>query len=114
MILQVYMLKATRVPQTKLHEKLIQATQVIIALVKEKEELSDHISTLLQGKRTLDTSCRMKHTIHQSTQTTIDSFCPAKAADLGHTSSDQASNVQDLTGEQINTITTGFNICMYR
>ena len=33
-------------PQTKLHEKLMQATQVIIALVKEKSLLSAHIDQL--------------------------------------------------------------------
>lgn len=35
-------------PQSKLHQKLIQATQVIIALVREKEHLTSHINTLLE------------------------------------------------------------------
>ncbi len=38
-------------PQTKLHEKLIQATQVIISLVKEKDLLSAHIKQLIKNKR---------------------------------------------------------------
>ena len=39
-------MKACSVPQTKIHEKLIQATQVIIALVKDKEVLSTQINHL--------------------------------------------------------------------
>lgn len=39
-MLQVYLLKACQVPQSKLHLKLLQATKVIIALVKEKKQLT--------------------------------------------------------------------------
>ena len=39
-IFQVYLLKACQVPQSKLHLKLLQATKVIIALVKEKKQLT--------------------------------------------------------------------------
>ena len=38
-------MKAGHVPQTKLHQKLIQATQVIIALVKERKQFSQHTNT---------------------------------------------------------------------
>ena len=39
-ISQMYLLKACQVPQSKLHLKLLQATKVIIALVKEKKQLT--------------------------------------------------------------------------
>lgn len=64
---QVYVLKASHVPQTKLHQKLIQATQVIIALVREKEQLNNHIKTLLnRNPLSRDQVCKLQH---QSTQT---------------------------------------------
>lgn len=43
------MLKASQTPQTKLHQKLLQATQVIISLVREKQLLSTHIQRLVSG-----------------------------------------------------------------
>ncbi len=55
--LQAYILKAGHVPQTKLHQKLIQATQVIIALVRDKKQLTrqltQHINASLGEKAPL-------------------------------------------------------------
>ncbi len=47
MPLQLYLMKATQTPQSRLHQKLLQATQVIISLVREKEVLSKHIQQLV-------------------------------------------------------------------
>ena len=66
-LLQVYLLKARHTPQMKLHEKLIQATHVIIALVREKEQLTNHVQALLG--RTNHTRRNSVITVHQSTQT---------------------------------------------
>lgn len=65
--LQVYILKARHVPQTKLHEKLIQATHVIIALVREKEQLTNHVNSLLERNNHIQRDD--VGTVHQSTQT---------------------------------------------
>ena len=54
-ILQVYLLKACQVPQSKLHLKLLQATKVIIALVKEKKQLTaqlKEVSASLDRRKT--------------------------------------------------------------
>lgn len=40
----MYLLKACQVPQSKLHLKLLQATKVIIALVKEKKQLTAQLN----------------------------------------------------------------------
>lgn len=66
--LQVYILKARQVPQTKLHEKLIQATHVIIALVRDKEQLSNHINSLL-GANSPSSRKGSVETVHRCTQT---------------------------------------------
>ena len=42
-------MKAAQTPQSKLHHKLLQATQVIIALVREKELMSKHVQQLVTG-----------------------------------------------------------------
>lgn len=42
--LQVYSLKSCHVPQSKLHDKLVQATRVIISLVREKEVLTNQLT----------------------------------------------------------------------
>ena len=58
-ILQVYLLKACQVPQSKLHLKLLQATKVIIALVKEKKQLTaqlKEVSASLDRRKTLPIS----------------------------------------------------------
>lgn len=39
-------MKAGNVPQSKLHQKLVRATQVIISLVREKEQLTQKVKTL--------------------------------------------------------------------
>ena len=49
-------MKASHVPQSKLHQKLIQATQVIIALVKEKKKLNHTISTHRQAASSIDST----------------------------------------------------------
>ena len=54
-ILQVYLLKACQVPQSKLHLKLLQATKVIITLVKEKKQLTaqlKEVSASLDKRKT--------------------------------------------------------------
>ena len=42
-------MKACHTPQTKLHQKMLQATQVIISLVREKQLLSTHIEHLISA-----------------------------------------------------------------
>ena len=46
---QVYLLKVSQVPQSKLHLKLLQATKVIIALVKEKKQLTAQLKEVTAG-----------------------------------------------------------------
>lgn len=65
--MQVYILKASHVPQTKLHEKLIQATHVIVALVRDKEQLTNHINSVLGANAHSRTDSL--ETVHQATQT---------------------------------------------
>ena len=64
--MQVYILRAGQVPQSKLHQKLVQATQVIIALVREKEQLVRHVNTSLEKTASSGASHQLQH---QHTQT---------------------------------------------
>ena len=66
MVLQVYMEKALQVPLDKVRQKLLQATQVIIQLVKEREEwkireeeLVCHVAQLKEQlkQENMNTSC---------------------------------------------------------
>ncbi len=59
----MYVLKATQVPKSKLHQKLLQATQVIISLVREKERLEGIVSVLQSDQR--DPQRRGKDRAHQ-------------------------------------------------
>lgn len=47
---QAYLLRACQVPRSKLHQKLLQATQVIISLVKERESLSVELQEWRKGR----------------------------------------------------------------
>lgn len=67
--MQVYLLKACQVPQSKLHLKLLQATKVIIALVKDKK----HLATQLKDLRTVLEQRKVSPIVqHQSTNGTTD------------------------------------------
>lgn len=50
-MLQVYLLKACQVPQSKLHLKLLQATKVIIALVNDKKQLTAQLKEMANTER---------------------------------------------------------------
>ena len=50
---QAYLLRACQVPRSKLHQKLLQATQVIISLVKERESLSVELQEWRKGRESL-------------------------------------------------------------
>ena len=50
-MLQVYLLKACQVPQSKLHLKLLQATKVIIALVNDKKQLTARLKEMADTER---------------------------------------------------------------
>ena len=47
---QAYLLRACQVPHSKLHQKLLQATQVIISLVREREGLAVELQEWRKGR----------------------------------------------------------------
>ena len=77
-LVQVYVLKVCQVPQSKLHQKLLCATQVIISLVKEKELLYQQLKRLSQRDTTTGDGSHRKNSDQPANDKDALSLKPAR------------------------------------
>lgn len=104
------MLKACQIPETKLHQKLLQATKVIISLVKEKEALAvrlkeasikdkeEHTPQHVRVSPTHSSNSELRPQVDKSVQVSRQSSTGAICRSSGHFHGDQSGIRSVATG----------------